>query len=79
MVRLTVISKNVCKDTQVPSHLNAPLVEKYSPKSNVIVFDGLNHLMQHCVTGSVMEYGKIEETMSSDVMKTIAEFINSVR
>lgn len=67
------------KDTQVPSHLNAPLVEKYSPKSNVIVFDGLNHLMQHCVTGSVMEYGKIEETMSSDVMKTIAEFINSVR
>lgn len=63
------------KDTQVSSALNAPLVEKYNANAEVRVFDGLNHLMQHCFTGAVMEYGKIEETMSPDVMKEITRFL----
>jgi hypothetical protein len=36
---------------------------------------GLNHLLQTAETGSVSEYGKIEETMSPAAMNLIADWI----
>ena len=35
----------------------------------------LNHLMQHCKTGSVTEYSQIEETFSEEVLEDMAGFI----
>lgn len=35
----------------------------------------LNHLMQHCKTGSVTEYSQIEETFSEEVLGDMAGFI----
>jgi hypothetical protein len=35
----------------------------------------VNHLFQHCETGAVAEYSQIEETISSEVMKIIAEWM----
>lgn len=63
------------RDTQVPPDFNAPLVEKYNPRAQVKLFENLNHLMQHCATGAVMEYGKIEETISPEVMEEITRFV----
>lgn len=73
-----VMAVNGTKDTQVSAVLNLDAVRRLLPKNkrNVVKeYDGLNHLFQHCTTGSVDEYGKIEETMSEEVMRDIAEWI----
>lgn len=73
-----VMAVNGTKDTQVSAVLNLDAVRRLLPKNkrNVVKeYDGLNHLFQHCTTGSVDEYGKIEETMSPEVMRDIAEWI----
>lgn len=41
-------------------------------------YPGLNHLFQHCRTGSVQEYRAIEETISPEVLSDIASWILSV-
>ncbi|HEX9792971.1 MAG TPA: hypothetical protein VGC54_03230 [Planctomycetota bacterium] len=38
-------------------------------------FPGLNHLFQHCESGLVTEYGEIEETISTEVLDTITDWI----
>jgi hypothetical protein len=40
--------------------------------------EGLNHLFQECKTGSPMEYGQIEQTMSPQVPEIIAEWIKKL-
>ena len=36
---------------------------------------GLNHLMQHAVTGETTEYDEIHETISPEVLDIIVRFI----
>jgi len=38
---------------------------------------GLNHLFQHCTSGSPAEYAEIEETCSPEVLAIMAEWIRS--
>jgi hypothetical protein len=38
----------------------------------------LNHLFQRCLTGLPQEYSVIEETFSEQVLKDIADWINSL-
>lgn len=76
------------KDTQVESEVNIPSIEtnlprngkgRYVPKKTMIkVYPGLNHLFQNCVTGQADEYGRIEETMSQEVLSDIAGWINKL-
>ena len=71
------------KDVQVPPEQNRPEVEKAlaeaGNKNAVLkVFPGMNHLFQTAETGQVMEYGKIEETLSPDVLKEITEWIKAI-
>lgn len=42
-------------------------------------YHGLNHIFQHATTGAVSEYGKIEETISEEVLNDIANWINSLK
>ena len=42
------------------------------------VYPGLNHLFQHCQRGTVDEYGKIEETISPEVLTDIANWIKTI-
>jgi uncharacterized protein len=35
----------------------------------------LNHLFQHCQTGAITEYGRIEETMSPEVLELVSDWI----
>ncbi len=63
------------KDLQVPPHLNLERARELAPTALVKEFDGLNHMMQHAVTGNVEEYGQIEETIAPEVLEEMVSFI----
>lgn len=68
------------KDLQVPAKQNIPAIEKALTKANnkdftVKQMPELNHLFQHCTTGSPTEYANIEETFSPEVLEMIAKWI----
>ena len=67
------------KDQQVPPELNYDLATKLASKAKVIIYPGLNHLMQHAITGRVEEYKIIEETFAPEVLDDITSFIKSVK
>ena len=79
-VKCPVLAINGEKDTQVPSKANLPLIEEALEASGNMNFQvkelpGLNHLFQTAETGDASEYAHIEETMSPDAMKIIADWI----
>lgn len=41
------------------------------------VYPGLNHMFQHAATGMTDEYGKIEDTISEEVLADIVSFIEA--
>ncbi|MFH0865766.1 MAG: alpha/beta hydrolase [Bacteroidota bacterium] len=68
------------KDLQVPAEQNIPAIEKALTKAKnkdftVKQMPGLNHLFQHCATGSPTEYANIEETFSPEVLEMMAKWI----
>lgn len=77
-VACPVLALNGIKDSQVDYQPNLDALKNSlpsNPKNKIEALDGLNHLFQHCETGSTLEYGKIEETFSPEVLSTIAEWI----
>ena len=48
-------------------------------KSKFKVYPGLNHLFQNCETGLIEEVSKISETMDSEVMADISEWIKNLK
>ena len=80
--RCPVFALNGERDWQVISSLNLTAIERNLPKSKNNVtkeYPGLNHLFQHCTTGSMNEYRKIEETIAPEVLSDIAEWINGLK
>lgn len=76
-----VMAVNGGKDMQVTPGLNLTAIRRMLRKnpSNIIrEYGGLNHLFQHCTTGYPDEYGRIEETMSKEVMDDITGWIRTV-
>ena len=67
------------KDFQVPPSLNVPVLKKEFPQALIKVYPDLNHMMQHCETGKLTEYGQIEETISPEVLNDIKNFILSIK
>lgn len=79
-VRCPVLAINGEKDLQVDPKQNLPPIEKALKEAGnanytIKEFPGLNHLFQHCQTGSPSEYGKIEETMSPEVLELVGNWI----
>ncbi len=71
------------KDLQVPAKENLEVLEHISKidgskKFTLKSYPGLNHLFQECKTGTLMEYGQIEQTLSPQVLQDIAEWINNL-
>jgi hypothetical protein len=69
------------KDIQVPPKQNVPELEKAlraggNKDFTVRELPHLNHLFQTCKSGSVMEYGKIDETFAPSALALIAQWIN---
>ncbi|MDE5869628.1 MAG: alpha/beta hydrolase [Muribaculaceae bacterium] len=80
-VACPVLALNGTKDTQVFYKDNLKALNERLPSNGhnkVISLEGLNHLFQHCSTGSVNEYGTIEETISPEVLEIISQWIKSL-
>ena len=74
---------NGSKDLQVIASQNLPGYEKIISehgKTNLTLRElpDLNHLFQHCETGSPNEYYEIEETISPEVLEMIVEFVKEL-
>ena len=68
-------------DSQVIASLNLPAIRRLLPssKKNLIKeYPSLNHLFQHCTTGNPTEYPTIEETISSEVLNDMVEWIGKL-
>jgi hypothetical protein len=75
---------NGSKDLQVVASQNLPAYESLIAehgKTNLTLREmpDLNHLFQHCETGSPNEYFTIEETISPEVLEMIVEFVKRIR
>lgn len=79
--RCPVMAMNGDKDSQVIASQNLPLIKanlSRNKKNIVREYADLNHLFQHCTTGSATEYRAIEETISPEVLHDICEWILSL-
>jgi pimeloyl-ACP methyl ester carboxylesterase len=66
------------KDLQVPPNLNIPAIRAalaHNPDVEIDELPGLNHLFQTAGTGSVREYGQIEETLASSALERVTRWI----
>jgi len=68
------------KDIQVPARENLPKIQKALQDGGNKDFQttelpGLNHLFQHSPTGSIGEYGSIEETMAPEALTAVSDWV----
>ncbi len=78
-IKCPVLALNGKKDMQVFCEPNIKALEQglKNRKHDIYALDGLNHLFQHCQTGSIVEYQQIEETISPEVLQIITSWINT--
>lgn len=77
-VKCPVMALDGTKDVQVECMKNLDALRSGLPENsrNVVKAEyGLNHLFQHCVTGSVAEYKEIEETFSPQVLSEMTAWV----
>ena len=76
-IKCPVLAINGKLDLQVDHTYNLGVLEKglANCKHKVVAFEGLNHLFQHCKTGSPTEYSEIEETISPEVLEVMIDWI----
>ena len=77
-IKCPVLALNGTKDAQVDCAANTTILETglSNCKHTIKKIDGVNHLFQHCSTGSVVEYQQIEVTIAPEVLETITKWIN---
>jgi pimeloyl-ACP methyl ester carboxylesterase len=83
-VKCPVLALNGEKDLQVSADVNLNGIEKAlrsggNKSVTIVKLPGLNHLFQHCKTGLPSEYGEIEETISPEVLKIMADWIHGLQ
>ena len=79
-VKCPVLAINGEKDTQVLADKNLNAIKSALDKGGnhqyeIKTYPGLNHLFQECETGRADEYGRIEETVSPEVLSDITAWI----
>lgn len=80
-VKCPVLALNGKKDLQVNYEINLDAIEKAVGKNvrfEKKAYDNLNHLFQHCVTGSPTEYKSIDETFSEEAINDMIDFIKGL-
>ena len=73
-----VLALNGSKDKQVNHETNLDALRSGLPpdsRNRIESAEGLNHLFQHCTTGEVTEYRKIEETISPEILETLVKWL----
>lgn len=81
-VNCPVLVLNGTKDFQVEAESNLSAIKNSLEKGGNFNFkvkslDNLNHLFQECETGSIEEYGKIEQTIYPEVLNIISDWITN--
>lgn len=79
-VKCPVLILNGDKDLQVSAKMNTEGIQKSLVKAGnknqtTIIYPNKNHLFQDCTTGSVEEYGTIEQTISPQVLTDMTTWI----
>ena len=77
-IKCPVLALNGSKDRQVEPESNIGALRSglpVNPETRVEVVEGLNHMFQHCTTGAVAEYKKIEETIAPEVLEMMIKWI----
>lgn len=79
-LKIPVLALNGSKDLQVISKENlagikASLEKANNKKIEIVEFPNLNHLFQEAKTGSVEEYGQLEQTIASQVLDKMSSWI----
>ena len=80
-VKCPVMAINGQLDVQVLPASNLGALRKLLPAhklTKIKEYQGLNHLLQHCTSGSVVEYNLIEETVAEEVLRDVSDWINSL-
>ncbi len=80
LLKIPVLAINGELDTQVSPKQNLPIIAKILEESGnqnhrIIEFPKLNHFFQTCETGSILEYGQIEETIAPAVLDILSDWI----
>ena len=68
---------NAIYNLQLTIYDSTPNIQHPSPK--IKLYPGLNHLFQHAKTGATTDYNSIEETISEEVLRDIAEWIGGLK
>ena len=77
-VQCPILALNGNMDQQVLPEPNIMRIHQLNPQAHCILELGLNHLFQHCTSGSPDEYILIEETFAEGVMRTVADWLLSL-
>lgn len=78
-VKCPVLAMNGTWDYQVDAEQNLGVAQKMIPTATIKSFEGLNHMFQPAPTRQAsMNYGTIETTISEQVLKTLADWINKL-
>lgn len=78
-IKCPVLALNGKKDTQVNYQPNLEALDKgITSPHQVIAIEGLNHLFQHCTTGSPKEYHQIEETFAPEALDKVLEWMKGL-
>lgn len=80
-LKCPVLALNGEKDLQVPPNANLDGIKRAAEKGGnkkvtTKKLAGLNHLLQECTTGAMMEYGTIEQTISPTALNEISAWLN---
>ena len=80
-IKCPVLALNGTMDFQVECRSNLRALEDCLPpktQRNIVELKGLNHMFQHCKTGSVTEYPNIEETFAPEALETMIHWVNNL-
>ena len=78
-VTCPVLALNGTKDTQVEPESNLGALRNGlsdNTKNSLEAIEGVNHLFQHCQTGSPNEYRDIDETFAPEVLEKLIQWIS---
>ena len=81
-VTCPTMALNGTLDLQVLSKDNLPIIKANLPHNDkhlIKEYDSLNHLFQHCTPVTALNYGGIEETISEEVLRDIADWIMNLK
>ena len=79
-VKAPILALQGTKDCQVLALPNIEGITRLTGSNTQhAILVGLNHLFQHCTTGALDEYVRIEETFAPEAMEKIADFILNLK